>query len=392
MRGANGIRTTGGGRWRRPARMLLVAVGLLILGQLVPANASAAPASGLRYVGLLPSPLAGPKSVGQDCNIAQIDPAGRRLYVLCTNFGFPKAYLTEYDISKRIPVPIRSVPALPSADIPGSISPYDTAFDGSRHRLLLLATNNTGASVVHVIDLASLKQTGSWDLSRVAPGFAALGMTYAPRDGRVYLVGDLSGSPALASGVLGSKVIGPATSVVALDARTGKLAWIRPVPQCQQVLLTLGTGALIARSSFRPALYFFCSTGGSLPPLSPYPGEAGVVRLTITRTTSENKALHFPVVFFPISGSYTNGNQTGIAAFDPGSDRLFAQSLADSNPGAWVFDGRMSAWVGFIAAPHSDDFYLGIDCASGHYYMGGDASTSKAWVLVSDSRVTPVPQ
>ena len=174
MRGANGIRTTGDGRWRRSARMLLVAVGLLILGQLVPANASAAPASGLRYVGLLPSPLAGPKSVGQDCNIAQIDPAGRRLYVLCTNFGFPKAYLTEYDISKRIPVPIRSVPALPSADIPGSISPYDTAFDGSRHRLLLLATNNTGASVVHVIDLASLKQTGSWDLSRVAPGFAVI--------------------------------------------------------------------------------------------------------------------------------------------------------------------------------------------------------------------------
>src|SRR5437016_9267088 len=147
MRGANGIRTTGDGRWRRSARMLLVAVGLLVLGQLLPANATAAGRPEFRYLGLLPSPLAGPKSVGQDCNIAQIDPAGRRLYVLCTSFSYPKAYLTEYDISKPIPVPMRSVPALPSADIPGSISPYDTAFDGSGHRLLLLATNSTGASV-----------------------------------------------------------------------------------------------------------------------------------------------------------------------------------------------------------------------------------------------------
>ena len=92
---------------------------------------------------------------------------------------------------------------------------------------LIVAANRDEA-----YDLRSLRRVGVWDLSRSLPGFAVAGLTYAPRDDRIYLVGELSGSTSLSasSAGIGTKVIGPATSVVALDPRKGAPVWIRPVP------------------------------------------------------------------------------------------------------------------------------------------------------------------
>src|SRR5439155_6677374 len=151
-------------------------------------------------------------------------------------------------------------------------------------------------SQIYLFDLRSLRKVGVWDLSQTLPGFAASGVTYAPQDDRVYLIGEMSGSTSASasSAGIGTKVVAPGTSVVALDPRTGKPLWIRPVPECQQVMLSFSAGALIARSDRVPALYFFCSTGGTIG-FNPFPGEAGLVRLGVSKTKSENAALKLPI-------------------------------------------------------------------------------------------------
>jgi hypothetical protein len=154
---------------------------------------------------------------------------------------------------------------------------------------------------------------------------------------------------------------------------------------------TFAIGALIARSELRPALYFACVRA------DPWPGESGVVRMTIDPKGDKAAAAEFPVEFFPVSGSYSATQGTvGVAGFHYATDRFFVQSLAFSTPGAWVFDGRLSSWVGFIAAPDSSDRFLGIDQASGHYYISGSerggSLTEGGYLLVSDGRATPIPQ
>ncbi|HEX2196831.1 MAG TPA: hypothetical protein VHJ76_07885 [Actinomycetota bacterium] len=87
------------------------------------------------------------------------------------------------------------------------------------------------------------------------------------------------------------------------------------------------------------------------------------------------------------------GAYRGIAAFDPGTDRFFMQSLARTTPGAWVFDGRLSAWVGFITAPNSRNYYSGLNPGTGKFYMGSPTSgEQKGYLLIADGRATPVPQ
>jgi hypothetical protein len=388
-----------GGRMTRMAAPLMrralllccaLAVGFAVA--LAPAAASrASGAQGLKLLGRLPEPPGWKRS--SSCSIVQLDAAARRMYYLCWDQSRSQAQLTAYDLSQKLPRPVQTANALPTGQVPSSISPYTTALDHRRHRLLLLASGVVG-SEIYLFDLRSLRKVGVWDLSQSLPGFAVAGLTYAPQDDRLYLIGDEYGSTAISASMsgIGTKALAPGTSVVALDPRTGRPLWIRPVPQCQQVMMSFTAGALIARSDRQPALYFFCSTGGTID-FNPFPGEAGLVRLGVSKTTSENTALKLPIEFFPVSGSYSAGNaHTGIAAFDPGTDRFFVQSLAAATPGTWVFDGTLSAWVGFITAPNADDHYLGLDTSTGHFYMGGDGSTHPGWLLVADARITPVPQ
>ncbi|MGH2686001.1 MAG: hypothetical protein ACRDJP_11105, partial [Actinomycetota bacterium] len=288
-------------------------------------------------------------------------------------------------------------------DLPGNTSPYASALDPARNRLILLEVRTTTpGTALRIIDTETLSLAGTVDLSAQAPGFVATGMTYSERDDRIYLVGLFEGSYRTSSNLLGgfdvafSKVADPVPAVVALEGENGSVAWVRPVPECQRVLDSFGVGSLIAASTARPALYFFCITGGSglgviVDDTTTYPGRAGLIRLTIDGGAGMADAQGFPVEYFPVSGSYhTFPLKTGIAGFDPGSDRVFVQSVAKKTPGAWVFDGSLSAWVGFIAAPDNFNTTIGVDVGSGHYYMG--SGKEDGYLVISDGRQTPVPQ
>ncbi|MGH2755661.1 MAG: hypothetical protein ACRDLB_14700, partial [Actinomycetota bacterium] len=235
----------------------------------------------------------------------------------------------------------------------------------------------------------------TWDLSAGAPGFFAEGINYSARDDRIYLVGNFYGEAhgKFAADYLPANLVG----VVALDLPdkrdgTPSVAWIKPVAECQTLLSTSAVGSLIARSSFQTALYFACVRP------DPFLGQSGLVRLWIDPKADQAASQDFRIDFFPISGSYTVQPQgvVGAAAFDQTSDRFFMQSVSPTTPGTWVFDGRLSAWVGFIAAPDSSNRFLGLDQGSGRFYMassdgtGGDGE--EGYLLVVDGRATPIPQ
>lgn len=384
-------------RHRRITASLLLGAALVIA---LPLSSLSRPAhangfkqvGGLRVLGRLPEPTEDGITVR---TIVQVDPARRLMYYLWrrgTDF-----YLREYDLRPTIPQLARETYIGTYGDLQiNSSSPYTMQLDTTNRRLLLLGQSPTG-STIRVVDLRTFKLTATWDIASIAPGFVAQGMTYAPQDGRIYLVGSESGN---AIGSVNAAVNKPAqaTAVVALDvtddpADGATLGWAKPIPQCQQVMDTYTVGALIARSKLRPALYFACVRA------EPWTGESGVVRLTIKPTGKMEDAPGFPVEFFPVSGSYTDATRgiVGLAAFDYSTDRFFMQSLAFSTPGTWVLDGRLSAWAGFIAAPDSSNWYLGLDQRSGHFYMAGTeqgiATTIKnGFMLVADGRQTPVPQ
>ena len=157
----------------------------------------------------------------------------------------------------------------------------------------------------------------------------------------------------------------------------------------QRVMDTSTVGALIARSKNQDALYFAC-----IRP-DPWPGESGVVRLWIDPKAGQPEAADFQVGLFPISGSFTDltSGIVGMAAFDYSTDRFFMQSLASATPGAWVLDGQLSAWVGFIAPPTIRDRYRSvsiIERALLHRERG--LQRERRLPAVSDARATPIPQ
>lgn len=298
-----------------------------------------------------------------------------------------RAHTVEYDIGAHRPRPLRDV-ALEGVPPGGQKTPYTVVMDSKRSRLLFLLASQVGTNGIAVMDLKTLQMAEEWNLSALVPGFLPMGITYSRKDDLAYVVGEFSQSYFLANGgaTFTRKVAGPVTSVVALRGGTGEVAWVRPIPECQQALNSLGVGAFIARSKRFPALYLACVTGGVVGG-DANPGHSGLVRLWIEKDADFQDAAQFEVEFFPISGSYFNGTDTGIAGFDSKAERVYIQSLSFSTPGAWVFDGRLSAWVGFIAAPDHRNLFLGINEGSGHYYMGGDT-----YIIVSDGRATPVPQ
>lgn len=384
------IRRTEGSARQTPApsvQRLLVLGALLALvasGLVHPAVAAREP--GLEVVGRLPVPSPDDSSGGQ---VVEIDPIGQRMYYLYSSRADGSAtYLIEYDIRPAIPRKLREIRIAAPNELPTALSPYTTSLDKKRNRLFIMAPTQIGVNQVLVVNLKRFELEDSWNVSAAVPGFLPYGMTFSPEDDRLYLVGDLSQSVVL--GQVVGKVVGPGTAVLALDGDSGERAWVRPTPECQQVLDSYRVGALVARSEKLPYLYIPCVTGGSGAG-GTYPGQAGLLQLTIDKQAGQDQAFQFPLEFFPISGAYSRGDGAdGLAAYDQGSDRFYLQSLAISTPGTWVFDGRRSAWVGFIAAPDNNNDWLGLNEGSGHYYVG--SGKDGGYLQVVDGRATPVPQ
>jgi hypothetical protein len=366
-------------------------VALLTLGPLAtPVPAAAEPAKGpLVRLGLLPQP---PKETVKQGQIVQVDSARDKLYYTYLNdIDGLSTWLVEYDLRTPIPSFVRSGRVAGPSEIPTS-SPYTTALDAKRDRILFMRPNQAGENSILVVDTERFETEATWSLTQALPGFLPLGMTYSAADDRVYVVGEMTQSIVVGNAGTGRKLVGPGTSIVALDGDTGAFAWATPLPECQQALYSLGLGALVARSKSRPALHVACTTGGTGGG-DAFPGQAGLIRVTVDPKAAPQDALTFPREFFPISGSYFSGSYPGIAAFDPGTDRFFMQSLARTTPGAWVFDGRLSAWVGFATAPNSSNYWSGINPGTGKFYMGSpSAGEREGYLLVADGRATPIPQ
>ena len=376
-------------RTRLRSVWLLLAISLVLWG-LVPGGTQRAAANeeGLELLGRLPQPKAGIAlfdSVG-------IEPVTRRLYLRGYLQGNQGGRLLEYDLTKRIPTLTRAAP-LPTS---GSsiISPYTVSFDPARKRAFVLDETPAECqvcSVVKILNLETLQvQPKTWNLTLMVPNFYASGITYSAEDNRIYAVGSLIG---YATGPDNPSGAGPTVPVmvVAVDATSGDMAWAAPIPKCQYPGVAAYRGGAIFRSKRLSALYVPCvRPEPQVFDSGYYPGTSAVVRLWIDSRAGTNDAVGFRSEIFPISGKYTNGgNLNAMSVFDERADRVYMANNANTTSGAWVFDGLLSAWVGFVPAFDDTNREIGLDQSSGHLYMrsGRDGN-----LIVTDGRATPVPQ
>jgi hypothetical protein len=385
------------------AAVLLSTVGLWwVPGRPVAAESE----GGLRLLGPLPEP---PEAT-LELSPLFVDREHRALYASWQGLrGDVRVVgLAEYDLKPAVPALRRALelgPALAPSGQYLRISPYQSTLDSRRRRLLALDVYNaTAGTNVRRVDLVRFRIEETWRLDRELPGFVAIGITYAPQDDRVYLLGVMLGHVSVQD--LFTLALPPPllpTLVVALDAASGHVVWVRsPLPDCWQPVYNFVRGGFVGRSATRDALYFFCYPGqiesDSLFGVGPdvqYSAPTGLARLSIAPRAGQREALSFPLEFFPVSGSYRFAGDTAVIGMDHPTDRVFVQSLSRTTPGAWVFDGEISAWVGLIAAPANNDTLLAVNERNGHYYMGGPANDFlrlPAFLIVSNARLTPPPQ
>lgn len=310
-------------------------------------------------------------------------------------------FIRTYDLNSPVPRPVRDFDIGPSFG--GGYSVPITSFDAKRRRLFFLGSNSTttGGSIT-VVDFDSMKVTQTLDIGSKLPGFIPAALTYSEVDDRFYVLGEMRGDLEFSYEVFGpyTFTVAPLAPVVvvALDGRAPDVAveWVRPVPQCQSVMYAGqgGGGAKIERSTLRPALYWACASPNH------YPGLSGVLRMAIMPSATQDQALTFSVEFFPITGEYVahvpDGFSQGVTTFDHATDRLFVKSISTATPGVWVFDGRLSSWVGQIAAPKAA-LGMGFNPALGNLYLstpyaGDDPAKDTSFLLVTDGRADPAPQ
>jgi hypothetical protein len=386
------------------SRLRAVLLASVAIAVAAPALALATPAHDthradktmLRDLGALPEPAA--KSERKyPGSIANVDAAARRMYFAYVDPDLV-AHVVTYDLRPTIPRPIASGVIGPSLQLPDSMNPYVVALDTKRHHLIFRGANINEAgqfvqsftTTLLVYDTRTNKPLPEWRIPTKLPGFEPAGITYSARDDMLYMVGDFSGSGLVNGFTL--DVVNPVASVVAVDPASGDVVWIKPIPGCQKVLNNQSSGGPLFHSDTQPTLYFVCVTGSSLTTVT-Y-AQSGLVRLTIDpHARSEAAVKDFRADFFPISGQYFNGADYGVAAFDHRTDRFFLQSMAIRTPGAWVFDGRRSAWVGFVPAPEYTNKYIGFNEGLGRLYMGmyrtpGDPTNG---LVIANARQTPVP-
>lgn len=379
---------------------------------------------GLRVLGPLPEP----EVRGE---IVAFDTTGERMFYLHERepSGFNPEYLAVYDLTTPVPTLVADV-LIREDEAAGNSQAPTWAYDPGRDVLYNAgpvvppgATPGQGGAQVAFeirrINLANLdqpdgepRQDRTWVLDEMgAPGFRARGFTYAPEDDRIYLIGryepvnHVPGNALASFAGVGEDV----TGVVAFDLGEEEIAWQRVVPECQAPgAYGVSRVAQIARSTHRDALYFFCAVGGgdllNNTTNEAHPGEPGAVRLGIEPEATQADAAGFPVEFFPVSGDYGTTNATTV--FDPTTDRLFVTSLSNKTPGAFVFDGRLSAWIGKVAAPNRGGDELAVSPETGRLYLAGDesggltapdapagaGSAPGGFMIVTDATASPPPQ
>lgn len=363
----------------------------LVLG-LSPGGAATADESdgeGLVVLGEVPEPPDEVRFGG--FNLEAVHPEKRRMYAHYLHGDDGVTHIVEYDLRPEIPEPVRDV-ALPDETFvsPGDTEgEYRTAVDTMRERLLV---SNPGSSAgktpgIDVIDLDTLEVSQSWSILERLPGFVPRGITYSPEDDRVYLVGKFGDATVDSFKDQNAPSLDTAPVVMALDADDGAVAWVRQVPECQRLLQSFGYGALIARSSLEPVVYFACASAAMRA--------TGVVAMRIAPEATQADAASFDMDFHPAPGLYIGANPeyTGSARFDPATDRFFLHSLNEATPGAFVFDGRLDAWVGFIASRGQGNV-SGLNPGNGHFYMGGNGGGGETdtFLDVADGRATPLAQ
>lgn len=387
-----------GPRSRRVLRAtLLVAAAVVAVAGTVPVAAQPAGETGLEVVGHLPEPVEKEGEITDARSVIAVTSDPDRLYYsyASTKDGGFRRFLLEYDASSTVPEFRRELEVGTTGEVGLKSTPFITTIDTTRNQMLLLSVVDAATRVV-VVDLDRFEVVETWDLSTDLPGLAGMGITYDPGHDRMYLVGEMSGSPAVNSLVNAGRSM---PAIAAVDPDSGARLWQRVVPECHRVLDAHLIGALITSSHHRPELSFFCRHVAGAPQV----GESGLVQVQISPDATQADAIRFPVEFHPIAGTYAGPSQTssgtGLAAFDPVSDRIFVQSRADDAPGAWVFDGRLDTWAGFLAARPTEfgnPDLNGFSPATGHFYMASRSSECPepsgpcGYVTVVDGRATPL--
>lgn len=368
---------------------VVVATSLLALVGMIAPPALAKDGGGLRLAGRLPLQMNDYDDRGHTPRM--MDPEGRRLYV--SHRTRTQQFLTEYDLSPAIPRIVRDVPFELLGPLNG---PSTHSFDVAHRRVFVLDIDAggtysmcPGCSLVRLLNLDALRfEATFWNLSTTVPNFYAEGITYSAGDDTLYAVGTITGYGAFyLNAIYVPPPVIPVT-VIALDARTGAVRWVHMLRKCQRSMSTYGNGAAIFRSRFLDALYLSCLRADASGFGVPSPGQSGLMRLWMDPGSDIARAQTFREEFFPISGTYTSvAGVSGITGFDPVSDRVLLVSQSGSTPGAWVFDGHLPGWVGFIPADNSTTQALGVNVRTGHVYL-----KSGRRIIVSDVRGTPIPQ
>lgn len=434
MRGPSGPalkRTRRRGRPALRAGGLVIGLVALIVG-VAPYGLAQDAELGLRVLGPLPEP-------DERGDIVAFDTQGERMFYAYQIEGGVSSdhWLRVYDLAEQVPAPVADVFMAKATQDVGGNDLSSNAYDQERdvlyrfgHRLPPTGSPGQGgfsiASEIRRIDLSKLTDDDPegqysaddsridrvWDLHDMgAPGFRARAMTYAPEDDRIYLLGRyepllMTTPTSVPQGATGATR--DITVVLAFDLEDEEIAWQRVVHECPAPG-QFGTSRVsqVARATERDALYFFCTPGGGgtvgAVSAEAYPGEPGVVRLGLgdqPEEATQADADGFPVEYFPVSGEY--GTESAATVFDPATDRLFVTSLSDKTPGPFVFDGRLSAWVGKIAVPSDRGDQLAVAAESGRLYVGGgfpgvtdppdDDSSPSSFLTVTDARATPPPQ
>lgn len=356
-------------------------------------GAAAEPTDAIEVVGRLETPFERPTYV------LGVDPVNRLMFatlMVTKQGGEPDTWLLTYDLRPDLPrlVGKRMVYTGGTTAAPNQMT---SALDLGRNRVFFVATSvgKTGGNIVSFSLAPTPGPTTSFPVTTALPGFYPTGLTYSAADDRLYAVGEMAvdnvvhSSPATAN----RRPTGLVTTVAAFDPDDGSLLWWRHVPECPLPLYTLNLGSFIARSSAKaatPTLLFACTTSSAALFYSEqFPGQQGLAELRITPTAGPADAPDFDLRYHPISGTYFNGAAAGVAGYDYGADRFFLQSLALKTPVAWVFDARLGGWVGAITAPYNTNYYLGVNQATGRYYMGGVRPGGDGFFLVADGRATP---
>lgn len=330
---------------------------------------------------------------GTDPGVVMLDASRRRLYV---RYG-GQAKISEFNLDYSVPHVLRDVTVPLARGFSGGFTgPNLDVLDEGRRVAYMIDYDFDGSlgcrtcSFIRILDLGTLTlKSDVWNLTERLPNFYAEGLTYSPVDDTIYVVGTVVGYAAFTFNTTPAPPPTYPIQVMALDAQTGRMRWAQPLTQCQRSLATLSFGAPIFRSAARAALYVPCVRADAFFGIR-YSGESGLVRLSFDPAADAVGTTSFSEEFFAISGKYTSGKGVqGVAVFDPKTERVFMLSQSNESPGVWAFDGRLSAWVGFIPAHDGTAMGLGIDPATGHVYLrAGD----NGQLIVTDGRATPVPQ